>query len=135
MAAVEIGRMEVGIVVSDLDAVTPFYRDGLGLPDVGELRTNLGRLRRFACGDGVIALQELDDGPTGASAPGGAPAGCTGLRWLVVRVDDIQAVFERCKAAGARVVSEPKDFGPDLQLSILEDPEGNCYVELAARRS
>lgn len=125
--------MEVGIVVHDLDLVTPFYRDGLGLPHVGDLRTTLGRLRRFACGEGVVSLQELDDGPSSYGAPGGAPAKATGLRWLVVRVDDIDKVFARCEAAGARVVEPPKDFGPGWQLAILEDPEGNCWVELAAR--
>jgi catechol-2,3-dioxygenase len=29
---IKVGKLEVGIVVRDVDAVTPFYRDGLGLP-------------------------------------------------------------------------------------------------------
>ena len=134
MAELQIGRMEVGIVVGDLDAVTPFYRDGLGLSHIGDMRTNLGRLRRFACGDGVVALQELDDGPTSHSLPGGAPAMCTGLRWLVVRVDDIDKTIERCQAAGGRVLNPPKDFPGDVRLAIVEDPEGNCYVEPVAAK-
>ena len=130
----EIGRLEVGVVVGDLDAVTPFYRDGLGLDHVGDLRTGLGRLRRLACGDGVIQLQELDEGPTSHSLPGGAPARCTGLRYIVVRVDDIDEVFERCQTFGARVVFPPKEFPGEVQLAIVEDPEGNCYVEIVAQR-
>jgi predicted enzyme related to lactoylglutathione lyase len=131
----ELGRMEVGIVVADLEVTTPFYRDGLGLRHVGDLTTGLGQMRRFACGDGVVNLQELNEGPIGSSAPGGAPARCTGMRWLTISVDDIEAVFERCEAAGARVVQPVKDFGPEWKLGILEDPEGSCWVELAAPRT
>jgi predicted enzyme related to lactoylglutathione lyase len=133
MAAIEIGEIEVGIVVGDLDAVTPFYRDGVGLSELGDIRTGLGRLRRFACGKSVIALQELDKGPTSHNLPGGAPAGSTGMRWLVIRVDDINEVFERCKSVGGRVINPPRDFPGDVQLAIVEDPEGNCYVELVSQ--
>jgi hypothetical protein len=33
------------------------------------------------------------------------------------------------------VIAPPKDFGPDLRLAIIEDPEGNCWVELAGPRA
>lgn len=59
---------------------------------------------------------------------------CTGLRWLVVRVDDIDKTIERCQAAGGRVLNPPKDFPGDVRLAIVEDPEGNCYVEPVAAK-
>src|SRR5207247_2166484 len=72
--------LEVGIVVRDLDATTPFYRDALGLRHVADLPLPLGLQRRFACGGGIVKLMQLDEAPITSNPPGGITGGSTGLR-------------------------------------------------------
>jgi catechol 2,3-dioxygenase-like lactoylglutathione lyase family enzyme len=49
-----VGKVEVGIVVKDLDATTAFPRDVLGLEYIGELDLPGGTMKRFAHGDAVV---------------------------------------------------------------------------------
>jgi len=67
-------------------------------------RTGFGLMRRFACGDGIVNIVQLDDAPHTSNPPGGVLGGCTGARWFSVRVADIEEALTRCEAAGARVV-------------------------------
>jgi predicted enzyme related to lactoylglutathione lyase len=129
------GNLEVGIVVRDLEAVTPFYRDGLGLPHVVDLPLGFGLMRRFACGDGIVKIVQLDDAPHTSNPPDGVLGGCTGARWFSVRVDDIEEALTRCEAAGARVVQPIQEWRNGSKLLIVEDPEGNCWVEVLERQT
>jgi predicted enzyme related to lactoylglutathione lyase len=123
-------NLEVGVVVRDLESTTPFYRDGLGLAHVNDLTIPIGVVRRFACGDGIVVLVQLDEEATLSNPPGGVMGGCTGARWFSLRVDDLEEVLKRCEAAGARVVEPIQTYGSDTKLMILEDPEGNCWVQV-----
>ena len=133
---VAVAKLEIGIVVRDLEAVTPFYRDGLGLTHLGDRTTKLGLNRRFAWGDAVIVVMELDDPPTGVHPPHGTAGKATGVRFLVFREDELELeeVLERCEAAGGRAYAPIKEIG-DWRLLILEDPEATCHVEVTTRRT
>jgi predicted enzyme related to lactoylglutathione lyase len=126
------GTLQVGIVVRDIEAMTPFYRDGLGLEHLSDSSHEIGLMRRFACGDdGIVKLLQLADPPTASNPAGGIRGSSTGLRWLTVRVPNIEETLSRCEAAGAKVVSPIEEWRPGSKLMILEDPEGNCWVEVA----
>ena len=127
------GHLEVGIVVRDLQAVTPFYQDGLGLAHIVDLDLPMGLMRRFTCGTGILKLMQLTDAPTSANPPGGMTGGSTGLRWFSFRVRDLEEVSRRCVAAGGRVAWPLEEWG-SLRVMILEDPEANCWVEIAEQR-
>jgi catechol 2,3-dioxygenase-like lactoylglutathione lyase family enzyme len=129
-----VGNLEVGIIVRDLETMTQFYGDGLGLPHVADYTLPFGLMRRFACGDGIVKLVQLDDAPTVSNPPGGVHGGSTGLRWFTLGVGDIEEVFRRCEAAGGRVVQPIEEWRPGSKLMILEDPEGNCWIEISERR-
>ena len=46
-----------------------------------------------------------------------------------IETDDVQGEFDRMKAAGAIVVTEPYGFEgyPDSKIATLEDPDGNYF--------
>jgi catechol 2,3-dioxygenase-like lactoylglutathione lyase family enzyme len=142
----DVGVLEVGIVVRDLEAVTPFYRDGLGLEHIMDLRMPFdavhgvynphgGINRRFAYGDNIIKLLQWDEPPTASNPPGGA-FGITGLRYISLLAHDPEEVLRHCVEHGGRIViplQEIQGIAGPTKYSIVEDPEGNCWVEVGWR--
>jgi predicted enzyme related to lactoylglutathione lyase len=54
----------------------------------------------------------------------------SGLRYLTLWVDDLDAVVERTVAAGGRIERGPVQLVPGVRIAVLEDPEGNA-IEVA----
>ena len=88
---------------------------------------------RMAMPDGSIGHAEmtLDDGLVMMGCPGPEyknPKHVGALTHnLYIYVDDVDAHFERAKAAGAEIVDEPKDqFYGDRRYGAL-DPEGHMW--------
>lgn len=128
------GRLQVGIVVRELDPMVDFYAGVLGLDHVGDLRLPDMLMKRFTLGDAGLKLLAYDDPPTMGSQPGGPSARTAGLRYLTVEVPDVAAAVTRCLTAGRTVtvptfVHEPTG----ATVAIVEDPEGN-WVELVQRQ-
>jgi predicted enzyme related to lactoylglutathione lyase len=130
-----IGHPEIGIVVRDIETVTAFYRDGLGLPHVADLPIPIGLQRRFAYRDSIIKLLQLDDAPTTSNPPGGVTGGATGLRWLTLQLPDLEEVLERSEAAGGKVAMPIQQWKDGSKFMILEDPEGSCWIEIGELRT
>jgi predicted enzyme related to lactoylglutathione lyase len=131
---VEVGKLEIGIVVRDLEAVTPFYRDGLGLTHVTDHTSKLGVNRRFSWGEGSVIVMQLADPPTISHPPHGTAGHATGPRFVILREDEreLEEVLERCEAAGGKAYAPIKDLG-EWRLLIIEDPEGTCHIEVTTR--
>jgi predicted enzyme related to lactoylglutathione lyase len=128
------GDPQIGIVVRDLEATTPFYRDGLGLPYLEDFDGPSGYMRRFRLGSGaILKLMVLPEPPTETNQPEGMFGGITGLRWLTIGVDDIEQVIERCEALGGRVPRPLVEWSPGHFCAVVEDPEGSCWVEIFPR--
>lgn len=125
-------RLQVGVVPVDLDASLAFYRDVVRLPYEGTRAVPEGRtLHLFAAGDAVVKLLETPDPPK-HRAPGGAFADATGIRWLTLDIDDLDAIVQRGAAAGVGVQLAPTVLRPGLRVAIVEDPDGNA-IELVER--
>lgn len=120
--------VHVRLLVSDLAAVTDFYRDALGL----RTRLEVG---------GVYAELEADDGgilgiyarERMVEALDGAPLGSgpvTDCAVVVIGVDDVDETIDRLE--GVEVVAPPTDR-PDwfLRTAHVRDPDGNL-VEVNA---
>jgi predicted enzyme related to lactoylglutathione lyase len=120
--------LQVGMVVRDLDAVTPFYRDGLGLEHIRDAVLPHGTQRRFLCGGGIFKLLQPKEPPTASNPPGHKDT-ATGLRWFSYNVTAIEEVVERCVAHGGRVVQPLADWS-GTKVVLVEDPEGGCWIEL-----
>ncbi|WP_110206855.1 VOC family protein [Nocardioides daejeonensis] len=119
-------HLDIGLVVSDLDASLGFYRDLLGLPVRGDLEVpEVGRLLLLDLGASTLKLVAPLRPPTGASPAGGLRAGVTGMRYLTLNVHALDDLAEACRQAGHRVAMRPTPVGPGMRAAAVEDPDRN----------
>ena len=120
---------DVGLVTKNGDAMLEFYRDVVGLEFEATLAleaSGIARMDRLLCNDSVLKLvTPTTDVPAG---PGGGIAGCAGLRYVTITVDDVYAAAADCEAASAPVVWPPRERRPGVTIAMVEDPDGN-WVE------
>lgn len=122
--------IDLGIVVRDAERSLAFYRDTLGFRDVGTTPMPAplsGSLHRLMCGTSMIKVVDLDETPSSHPARGGL-AGGTGLRYFTLTVSNVGDLTQACRDAGARIIMDDVELSPGLQVSIVEDPDGN-WVE------
>ena len=108
------GLAQIHISVRDLDGQVAFYRDVLGLPVI----IDAGTMKFLDCGGTRLYL----------AAPESEEFRSNPLIYFAT--DDIDAMLERVRSAGAPVQSEPhviyQHDGMDLWLAFFTDPEGNA---------
>ena len=126
-------HIDIGIVVRDIDACLPFYRDVLGLPFVADFKIPGGsHMWQFACGPCMVKLVTHEPTPASANPPGGSRGG-TGLRYWTMGVGDIEAALAKCEAAGAPIPLAVTQLAPGIRIAMIEDPEGNVVEFLETR--
>jgi len=106
----------VTIWSEDLNNLLPFYRDVLGL----KVATESDRFAVF--GNGQPDTPSLALG-THSEVHGrnNDPA-----RHMVgFNSDNITADWKRLKAAGVEFIEDPTEYGDDMTIATLKDPEGN----------
>lgn len=100
----------------DLHNLLPFYRDVLGLKVINE-------------SEGFVVFGE--DYLEGATLGLGTHSEVHGrnadpARHMVgLESDDLTADWQRLKAAGVEFIEDPTDYGGDMSIATLKDPEGN----------
>jgi catechol 2,3-dioxygenase-like lactoylglutathione lyase family enzyme len=116
------------VQVHDPDLALAFYRDALGL----EVRNDVGResARWITVGGasqpGVAIV--LTNYVNGSPADGDVVAALLAkgaMNGVHFRTDDLDATFERLRAAGAEIVSEPADQPWGTRDCAVRDPSGN----------
>jgi predicted enzyme related to lactoylglutathione lyase len=118
-------HIDIGIVVRDIDATLPFYRDTLGLKLAIDFDLPGGsHMWQFRAGPCQVKLVTHKNTPAQANPPGGSNGG-TGLRYLTINVDDIDAAVAACEAAGANIPLPILELMPGIRIAMVEDPEGN----------
>lgn len=122
--------IEVGVVTTDLDAMTDFYGSFLGLPHQGDLAFPGGSMKRYAVGANVLKLVTYDVAPAAPTVPGGGRAQA-GLRYITLVVASVSTAARQAAEAGHPVVEAPTDFAavPGMGWCFVADPDGN-WVEL-----
>ena len=109
-----------------LDEVVAFYRDGIGLPQIGDFRDHDGYDGVFLAVPGTDAHLELTAGGRhGAPAPHPETL-------LVLYLDDREAVRAAATRLGADPVAPPNRFWAEHGLTF-EDPDGFRVVLVAER--
>lgn len=98
----------IGIAVRSLESALKFYEGALGLRATGRetIEHEKVRVAMLPCGGGRLELLEAT-GPDSAVAKFIGRRG-EGLHHIAIRTPDFSAVLERLKAAGARLIGEPR---------------------------
>ena len=119
------------IAVDDHDKALAFYRDVLGL----EVRNDVGYegMRWVTVGapeqpDVSIVLEPPLADPNASAADREAMTELLAkglLRAVIFQTDDVDATFERIRAAGGEVLQEPIDQFYGVRDCAFRDPSGN----------
>jgi methylmalonyl-CoA epimerase len=121
----------LGIAVKSLDHALEFYRDQLGL-DVSSRETvehEKVNVAMLPLGEPRIELLE----PTAADSVIGKflEKRGQGLHHVAIRVPDLNSSVERLKAAGARLLNEPRQgAGGHLYVFVHPSSTGGVLLEL-----
>ena len=108
------------VTTADLERLLPFYTDVLGgekvyqFPPEGAPAYVSLRFGKASVGLGHDPALKTPEGPAAISL------------WLYV--DDIQAMVDRIRAAGTRIVHEPVDQPWGEREARAEDPDGNLLI-------
>jgi catechol 2,3-dioxygenase-like lactoylglutathione lyase family enzyme len=128
----------INVSVTDLDAQERWYSDALGLTRVVERVEIPDPPVRTVILEGPEGLRvELieREGSSRATVPGDPleASETLGYGHWALRVEDLDATFDRLTARGAPVVSAPADAAtPGGRFAYVKDPEGNL-IELVQR--
>ena len=112
-------------MVADLDRSVTFYR-ALGL----SVRERSDQRAEFETGECTFVVEEAYDPETlaewGLEPPGDHPGKGT---ILVLRVGSVETTCDRAEAAGATVLTGPRETDWGEKLALVADPDG-YVVEL-----
>jgi len=145
----------INIVVSDLERSVRFYTGLLGFREIrrahleGEWIESVVGLKGVSANvvyivapDGEPRIELLCyHTPSGVTVPENSIANTTGLRHIALRVENLQALADRLKRAGVKMIGAPvtvpqavvKHEAGDKTLLYFYDPDG-VILELAEYR-
>ncbi len=113
----------IGIAVKNLDEVTQFYRDTLGLTVTDVTTTPGNRMSFIQAGSTLIELIESNE-------PGNAidkfiKARGEGIHHVALRVPDIAAAIEEAKAKGMEMIDQQPRLGAHNALIAFAHPRSS----------
>jgi len=116
--------------VRSIEESLPFYRKILGLPEVDLADSDGARIAGLDAGGPIVELLESKepDSPIGKFVAKRGPA----IHHISFAVDDLDAVLERCRAAGARLIDEVPRIGAEGKRIAFIHPAstGGILIEL-----
>jgi methylmalonyl-CoA/ethylmalonyl-CoA epimerase len=121
----------IGIAVEAIAESLPFFRDVLGLKEVRLDDSDGARIVGFSAGEPLVELLEADD-PASPIARFVAKRG-PGIHHICFSVDDLDAMLERCRAAGIQLIDERPRIGAEGKRIAFLHPRstGGVLVELS----
>jgi methylmalonyl-CoA/ethylmalonyl-CoA epimerase len=121
----------IGIAVEALAESLPFFRDVLGLTEVSLDDADGASIMGFSAGEPLVELLEPDD-PDSPVARFLAKRG-PGVHHICFAVDDLDAMLERCRAAGVELIDEKPRVGAEGKRIAFLHPRstGGVLVELS----
>lgn len=121
----------IGIAVEALDALLPFYRDVLGMPEVPLDDADGAAIAGLAAGDSLVELLQAKDpdSPIGKFVAKRGP----GIHHVCFAVDDLDATLMKCREAGLRLIDQVPRIGAEGKRIAFLHPSatGGVLVELS----
>lgn len=121
--------IDLGVVVSNIEASLSFYRDTLGLSFVEEIPVWFGTMYRLRFGTSDFKLIQPK------SVPPRGPAGLEtqlGFRYVTFLVRNLSEICEKLQGKGVVFHIPPKEIRPGVKIAMVMDPDGNV-VEFVER--
>jgi methylmalonyl-CoA/ethylmalonyl-CoA epimerase len=121
----------IGIAVEAIAKSLPFFRDILGLREVSLDDSDGARIVGLSAGEPLVELLQADD-PSSPIARFVAKRG-PGIHHICFSVDDLDAMLERCRAAGIQLLDERPRIGAEGKRIAFLHPKstGGVLVELS----
>ncbi len=121
--------LDLGILVSDINASLKFYQDILGLKFIEKIPVWFGTMYRLRFGSSDFKLIDPKNKP-----PKG-PVGLDvqfGFRYVTFVIKNISKVCEELKKKGIEFEIPEKELRPGVRIAMVRDPDGNI-VEFVER--
>jgi catechol 2,3-dioxygenase-like lactoylglutathione lyase family enzyme len=119
-----VKSVDVGFVSRDR-VLVDFLAAVLELEELAPLVFPQGTVHRLQGPAGWIKVMVPAETP--ADPPPAAQfTGIAGLRYLTLRVTDLDGVLARATDHGGVVVIPPMDMGPGVRLAVVNDSDGNA---------
>jgi glyoxylase I family protein len=121
--------LDLGIVVSDIQASLKFYKDLLGLEFVGTTPVWFGTMHRLRFGSSDFKLVDPKTVP---------PKGAVGLdkqlgfRYVTFVVKNLSEICAELKKKGIEFAVPEQEARPGVRIAMVKDPDGNI-VEFVER--
>lgn len=123
--------LDIGVIVSDIEASLNFYRDILGLQFVGSVPVWFGTMHRLRFGTSDFKLIEPRTVP---------PRGAAGLenqlgfRYVTFVVKDLSGLCAELRGKGIEFTLKETQIRPGSRIAMVRDPDGNIveFVERSA---
>ncbi|HEY2850322.1 MAG TPA: methylmalonyl-CoA epimerase [Gemmatimonadaceae bacterium] len=121
----------VGIAATSIDALMPFYRDVLGLPETPLDDSDGASIAGLAAGDSLIELLEPKD--SGSPIAKYLEKRGPGIHHICFTVDDLDATLARCRRAGITLIDETPRLGAEGKRIAFLHPKstGGVLIELS----
>ena len=120
----------IGIAVRSVAELVPFYRDVLGMSEAVLDNSDGASIVGFEAGESLVELLEAGtpDSPVGKFIARRGPA----IHHVCFSVDDLDAMLERCRGAGLRLVDEVPRIGAEGKRIAFIHPgsTGGVLIEL-----
>jgi catechol 2,3-dioxygenase-like lactoylglutathione lyase family enzyme len=121
--------LDLGIVVSNIEASLRFYRDILGLEFVGIMPLWFGTMHRLRFGSSDFKLIEPKTVP---------PPGAIGLekqlgfRYVTFVIENLSSLCSELREKGIEFTVSEREIRPGVHIAMVKDPDGNI-VEFVER--
>jgi PhnB protein len=111
------------LLYEDCDAALKFLSDAFGFEEVLRYKGAAGYVNHaeMRLGDSIIYMGDPGDDYRNPAKLGAATV------LVMVPVEDVQAVFERARDAGAEITEEPTDQDYGERRFGAHDPEGHAW--------
>jgi catechol 2,3-dioxygenase-like lactoylglutathione lyase family enzyme len=121
--------LDLGILVSDIEASLNFYQNLLGLDFVGVTPLWFGAMHRLRFGTSDFKLIEPNTIP---------PRGALGLeaqlgfRYVTFQIENLSELCSKLLSEGIEFALPEKEIRPGVRIAMVKDPDGNI-VEFVER--